>query len=143
MDDDRYLAVCRESGRHGDVIVKLLELGRRAEAVGEAERLKGEPNYLTYCDLLAGGGEAAAAERIVRSRPKWNEDRNALYWLTERAKARRDAAEVLALTERRFDLWPNLTGYQATPGRNSEGRLAGEAGDDPPRSSTAGRTGGC
>ncbi len=112
MDDERYLAVCRGSGMQREVVAKLLELGRRVEAIAEVERLKNEPDYLSYCDLLVGGGEAVAAERIVRSRPGCEKDHVALRWLTDRAKARRDAAEVLALTEKQFELWPNLAHYR-------------------------------
>jgi uncharacterized Zn finger protein len=112
MDDDRYLAVCREAGMMRDLVAKLLELGRRQEAIAEVERMKTEPDYLSYCELLVGAGEAEAAERIVRSRPEWDRDYNALCWLIDRAKARRDAAQVLTLTERRFNLWPRLDDYR-------------------------------
>jgi hypothetical protein len=114
LDDEGYLRVCRETGRTLDVVDKLLELGRLAEARAEAEPVR-PFELIPFADLFVSHGAGEVAEELIRERSRQakGQDVSLLEWLKRRAIARRDKVVVLDLTRAIFRLRPNLEGYKA------------------------------
>lgn len=111
QDDELFLHTCRETGRLNDLVERLLTLGRVEEAV---EAAGGADDYtlLALANLLVTHGHAEPAERLVRERAQGSRDDRLLAWLKERALARGDGAEALALAEVLFWRGTTLERYQ-------------------------------
>jgi uncharacterized Zn finger protein len=113
LDDETFLAICREAGLQRELVGRLLARGRPEEAVAEAARAN-DANLLGLADLLRTLGQEPAAERLVRERtpaPVWKD--RYLIWLRDRAQERGDLTEALALSEALFWLRPHLASYEA------------------------------
>jgi hypothetical protein len=121
LDDESYIRVCREAGRRGDVIDRLLALNRVGEAEAEL-RQAGESYELTnLADRFVAAGRGAVAEALVLERSTAKPARGdhehgrrvvgLLEWLKGRAVARKDAAGAAALALQIFRLRPSIEGY--------------------------------
>jgi hypothetical protein len=111
MDEEAYLAHCRRYGLREDLVTRLIELGRKDEAVKEVAGITKDHDFLSFCDLLARHRLGAEAEELVRKRKGWDKDAYLVRWVRERAVARKDAAEAAKLTETLLDLWPSADLY--------------------------------
>jgi uncharacterized Zn finger protein len=120
LDDEAFLRVCRETRRWHDLVDRLLALGRVDEAVGAAREV-GDYDLLQLADLFVSHNHADLAERLVRERVQAGQarpegpaqrDTRLTVWLKERAQARGDLAEALALAETLFWQYPAVSGYQ-------------------------------
>ncbi len=110
-DDERYLQICRETGRLEDLIEHLLQLGRVEEAASEA-REAGDYDLLRAADLFVRYRRAKVAEELVRKRAETTEDSRLTAWLKERAKQRGDLKEALSLAEELFWKSPRTDFFQ-------------------------------
>jgi hypothetical protein len=111
LDDETFLAICRETGRIEDAVDRLLERRRVDEAVQEA----GQAPDLTLPGIAAifdRQGHADLGERIVWDRTQTNPQWQLLDWLKARAGARNDAPVALDLALRIFHTNQSLARYQ-------------------------------
>lgn len=111
IDDESFLQICRETGRHADLVERLLTLGRLDEVEAEV-RQADDGEILRLADLMRKHGQTDRAEQLVRTRhtaaaTQWQ----MTAWLRDRARERGDADEALALTETLFWRHPSLSGY--------------------------------
>ena len=116
LDDEGFLRLCRETSRWGDLVDRLLTLGRVDEAVGVARERR---NYglLQLTGIFASHNRADLAEDLVRER-LWvaedpdRRDSRLIIWLQQRAQARGDLAEALTLAHVLFWQRPGVERYQ-------------------------------
>lgn len=111
LDDEQYLAHCRRFGLRDELLARLVELGRTEEAVREVAGIAGNFDFLHYARVLGDHGLGDAAEKLVRARPKWEKEATFVRWLKEQAVARKDAPEVVRLSETMLGIWPSLDEY--------------------------------
>ncbi len=111
LDDETFLRVCRETGRVGDLVDRLLDLGRTDDAIAEA-RHAGDYELLGLADIFVGHNREEEAERLVLERSRTSNDTRLPAWLKDRYKARGDAAAALTLAEQIFRQQPSLEGYK-------------------------------
>lgn len=111
LDDESYLAVCRDSGRLADAVERLLELGRLDEAVAEARRA-GDYDLLALGDLFVAQGHPGVAVELVRARSRSSQDTRLLEWLKRRAADTGDWAGAAVLARQLFDERPSLPSYE-------------------------------
>jgi uncharacterized Zn finger protein len=114
IDDEQYLAICRQSGRHQDLIRKLLELKRIGEAVEAARPMNGYDLWQVADNFVAQGYpreiEALTFDHITGSeRP----DRRVLEWLVAHLRRTGCAQEALDLALQRYDWQKNLQSFIA------------------------------
>lgn len=111
MDDETFLRVCRETGRTGDLVDRLLSLGRVDEAMSAAE---GVTDYeaLALADLFVRHGHGATGEAIMRERAAKTDDPRVLDWLKGRYVERGDIGAALEVLTKRFRMQPTLEGYR-------------------------------
>ena len=98
LDDAAYLDLCRASGRTGDLVERLLALGRLDDARAAAESAP-EYELLTLLPLFLEHGHGETADALVLARLT---DRRLVEWLKGRARDRGDAALAVRLAERLF-----------------------------------------
>ncbi len=111
LTDEDFLSICRETGRIDDLVERLLQLGRVAQAETEARRA-GDYPFLGLLDLFVAHGHAELAKRLVRARiPSTNDDR-LLEWLKAQAEADGDHEESLSLAVELLWRRPSLPAYQ-------------------------------
>jgi len=111
MDDEAFLRICRETGRTGDLVDRLLKLGRLDEATAALEDAEDYP-LLRLADLFVAHGHSAEAESIVRERGAKTQDARVLEWLKDRYAARGDVAAALDTVVKVFHMQPTLERYQ-------------------------------
>jgi hypothetical protein len=111
MDDEAFLRTCRETGRLGDLVDRLLKLRRLQEAVVEAEKAS-DYELLGLADLFVKHHQGNEAERLVRERSSRSKDSRLLEWLKKRAAGRKDHAATLELAQKIFADRPDLTGFK-------------------------------
>lgn len=110
LDDDAYLAICRETGRTGDLVDRLLEMERVDDAIAAAEE-SDDHTLLPLADLFVGRGYYNAAERLMLQRSSKTQDVRILTWLKDRYKSRDNTAAALDLARRIFRAQPSVEGY--------------------------------
>jgi uncharacterized Zn finger protein len=111
LDDESFLRVCRETGRLHDLVDRLLELGRRDEAVVELERAE-ENALIDLADLFVHHGHGDMAERSMVERSRKAQHTAVLEWLKKRHLARDDKAAALEIAVKIFRSQPYLEEYQ-------------------------------
>ena len=120
LDDERFLEICRETGRLGDLVDRLLVLGRLGEA--EAEARKGSDyELLELAEIFKRHGHPEVAERLMVERSRTTRDWRVLEWLISHYEAKGELAEALEFALRLFGLQPHLSHYQKI--RELAGRL--------------------
>jgi hypothetical protein len=110
-DDESYLQICRETGRWGDLVNRLLDLERVEEAEAVA-RERDDGDLLHLADLFIEHDHVSLAENLVRDRVSNSRHWRLPRWLKERAMARGDLTEALAIAEELFWQRPDMGGYQ-------------------------------
>jgi uncharacterized Zn finger protein len=114
LDDEAFLRVCRESGRIGDLVDRLLSLGRTDEAIQEAGSA-GDYQLLGLAGIFIEHGEGDIAERLIHERAASSTDSRLKEWLKDRYKQRGDTAAALGLAEELFyanSRYVGLSAYQ-------------------------------
>jgi hypothetical protein len=111
LDDETFLALCRETGRIEDAVNRLLERGRVDEAVQGAEQAP-DMALLDLAALFEKHGHADLGEHLVRERTRTSPGWRLLDWLKTRALARNDAPMALDLALRLFRTNQSLDQYQ-------------------------------
>jgi hypothetical protein len=111
LDDEKYLALCREYGLRHALLERLLKLGRIDEAEAEAA---GASDYdlLQLADLMVTHRHGKRAEQLIKERSQSSNDRRLLEWLHERAKGRKDRPAMLEMSAQLFRASPCLEGYR-------------------------------
>jgi uncharacterized Zn finger protein len=114
LDDAEYLRVCREMNRTEELVERLLQLGRKDEALAELDAAP-DHRLLALAELFDQHALGDEAERVIRERAG---SAKAVFagamvdWLRGRAEVRGDAASARDLARRLFDLDPSLSRYQ-------------------------------
>jgi uncharacterized Zn finger protein len=111
LDDEAYLEICRQTGRRGDLVERLLDL-RRVDEAAAAAREAHDYVLVRLADRFVAHGHDQLAESLIRERMGDDSDRRLMEWLKERALERGDWEEALTLTESLFWRRPGLEGYQ-------------------------------
>lgn len=111
LDDEAFLRICRETGRAGDLVDRLLKLGRLDEATAVLEGVEDDP-LLRLADLFVAHDQGATAEAVVRERGAKTQDARVLEWLKNRYEARGDVAAALDTAVKVFHMQPTLERYQ-------------------------------
>lgn len=112
LDDEAFLAICREAGLQRELVGRLVARGRTDQALAEAARAS-DITLLELANLLISLGQEEGAERLIRERkpaPGWEE--RYLVWLRDRALQRSDATEALSFGEELFWHRPTLASYE-------------------------------
>jgi hypothetical protein len=114
IDDEQYLAICRQSGRNQDLIRKLLELERIHEAVEVARSISGYDLWQVADDFVRQGypqeieslifGHITSGQRI---------DSRVLQWLVGHLRSVGRTQEALDLALERYDWQRNLQSFIA------------------------------
>ncbi len=110
LDDEAYLALCRETGRPVELVERLLSLGRLDEAL-KVVRAADDHDLIPLADLLVQHGHPQEAEWLVEDRAGKARGCYLLDWLKRRALERRDKPAALTLAEQIFRREPSLEGY--------------------------------
>src|SRR5262249_28449471 len=111
LDDESFLQICRETGRVTDLVDRLLELGRRDEAVAEAAHRE-DPPPVQPAHPFRQHGHGEVAERWMAERAGSTQAISVLAWLKKRYLARGDQAAALELAETIFLKRPDPEEYQ-------------------------------
>jgi uncharacterized Zn finger protein len=111
LDDEAFLQFCREAGRTGDAVERLLKLGRAEEAVAEAAQAS-DYDLISIAERLIQHGVEDRAEALVEQRAGGAQNRQLLEWLKQRRLEHQDHEAALALAERLFLPWPHLDLYR-------------------------------
>jgi tetratricopeptide (TPR) repeat protein len=111
LDDESFLRICRETGRLGDIVSRLLALGRLDEAV-QAASGAGDYTLLSLADIFVGRGHDEVAERLIAERADSSGDVRLPDWLRDRFRAREDWESALAYADRGFRHRVALERYQ-------------------------------
>ncbi len=111
LDDETFLAICRETGLVEAAVERLLERQRVDDAAQEAAPA---PDHALpgLAAIFERHGHADLGERIVRDRTQTSSDWRLLEWLKTRAMARDDAPVALDLALRVFRIQQSLAQYQ-------------------------------
>jgi hypothetical protein len=121
LSDESYLRICHETGRGREMVNRLLDLGRVAEAEAETRSTK-DYHFIEQVNLFVSHNHATVAERLVRERitqrreefesPNYYSSHNLYKWLKEHAMQQGKPAKVLEITLQMFFLWPAWSRYQ-------------------------------
>jgi uncharacterized Zn finger protein len=112
LDDEAYLRLCRETGRLGDLVTRLLALGRVEEAVVATEAAN-DYALLGLVNRFGEAGQAEVAWRLVRKRADSSQDWRLKEWLKDQALARSDLDEALRWAEALLWQQPSLPSFQS------------------------------
>src|SRR5262249_43159000 len=85
LNDEEYLALCREFGLWQRLVEHLLKLGRVDEAEKEAAG-RSDYDLLQLADLMVTYRQGKRAEQLVREKSQSSKDYRLLEWLYARAK---------------------------------------------------------
>lgn len=131
LSDERYLRLCHQTGRISDMVNRLLDLGRVAEAAALTRSTKDFP-FLEQVNLFVSHNHATLAEQIVRERiaecreeallrKQYDHSSHNLYkWLKEQAIQQGNPAKALDITQEMFFLWPGWSRYQELKRQRSQ-----------------------
>lgn len=112
LDDESFLRICQETGRTYDRVVRLLSLGRAAEAA-EAGRRASDYDLLRVAELLLRHQQREEAEALLSARLERSQDPRLFDLLQRSVLDRGDLSGALDLARRRFLSRPDLAGYRA------------------------------
>lgn len=110
LDDEAFLRICRETGRIGDAVDRLLTLGRLDEAIRDAEK-EGDYDLMALADIFVQHGHHTEAEKMIRQRSKTSDDTRLLDWLKRFYLSRNDKAAGLDLAVELFYKQPPVLAY--------------------------------
>ena len=111
LEDGDYLQICRETGRLGDLVDRLLTLKRHDEAIAEAEKAS-DYEMLHLADIFQSHGRWETAEQLLVERANISEDSRILERLKACYDERGDTSAALTLALSLFHNHTNLSRYQ-------------------------------
>lgn len=112
LDDEGFLAICRQSGRTLELVRRLVQRGRIAEALAEA-RQADACDLLKSANLLVRYRHGEEAVKLVKQCYQTTHcDESVRQWLQRWEAARVEQHDVLRLTEQLFRLQPDLDLYR-------------------------------
>jgi uncharacterized Zn finger protein len=112
LDDEAYLRICRETGRIGDAVDRLLVLGRVDEAIKEAQQVS-DYDLMAIADIFVQQSHDALAETLIKQRAPTSSDTRLLEWLKKYYLSRNDKAKGLEIAVDLFNKQqPVLAYYQ-------------------------------
>lgn len=111
LDDETFLRICRETGRHRDLVERLLQLGRIEEAM-RATDAASDYDLLTMERIFAPHGLVDRFAQLVAARAQKSKDSRLKEWLQAYATAQNNPALALQLAEELFWAMPSLAKYQ-------------------------------
>lgn len=109
LDDEAFLQVCRETSRSGDLVDRLLSLGRVDEAREEAQQV-GDYELLGLADIFVEHGRGEVAEQLMAERSQESQDLRLGDWLKRYYRAQGRNAPALELAEQLFRAGPGIDG---------------------------------
>ena len=110
LDNEAYLNICRETGRIGDVVDRLLELGRVDEAIKEAQQAD-DYALMALADIFVRHQYSAEAETLITERAATSSDTRLLDWLKRHFLSRNDKAKALEIAVELFSKQPPVLAY--------------------------------
>ena len=110
LDDEGYLGLCRETGRIGDAVGRLLKLGRVDEAIKEAQQVD-DYDLIALADIFLQHGHSAEAETLITERAATSSDTRLLDWLKRHYLSHNDKAKGLEIAIELFGKQPPALVY--------------------------------
>ena len=111
LDDDAWLALCREGGLIRDEVDRLVERGRLQEALDAIGRAE-DHQVPDLADVLVAHGHGDRAEQLVRARMGEGGHSRGREWLRKRLRERNDFAGLLEMALEDVQPWPSLHAYR-------------------------------
>jgi hypothetical protein len=110
LDDEAYLRICRETGRTGDAVDRLLALARVDEAIKEARQV-GDYDLMAIADIFVQHGHSSEAASLITQRAATSSDTRLLEWLKKYYLSRNDKAKALEIAVDLFKKQPPVLAY--------------------------------
>ena len=110
LDDASFLSICREARLLGDLVDRLLTLGRLEEAMVEAERAE-EHELLELVDVFCQHDLAQRIEPVLARRVETSPSRRLMERLKEHYLEQGKLPEALDLAKRLLERSPGLSEY--------------------------------
>jgi uncharacterized Zn finger protein len=110
LDDEAFLALCRQTGRVHDLVDRLLSLNQVDEAATEAQRAS-DYQLLGVGDIFVQHGQGHLAQSLIRTRAETSSDSRLPGWLKAYAEKQGDFAQALDLASNLFWMRPSLEEY--------------------------------
>lgn len=110
LDDESYLAICRQTGRQSDLVERLLTLDRIDEAVAAAQQAT-DYVLLDLASRIEAHGHTARALALVQERAAQSKDSRLPEWLKRYAERHDDVETALQIAEEMFWTRPDLTAF--------------------------------
>lgn len=107
LDDEAYLAICRQTGRLNDLVNRLLHLGRLDEAMVETEKAK-DYQLLALADIFVQYSHGSLAEQMIHARSETSLDDRLLNWLKDYAIREGNFTKAMELVRRLLWMQPTL-----------------------------------
>jgi hypothetical protein len=111
MDDEQFIQACRDTGRHHDLITRLLELGRVSDALTEARQVK-DYQLRQLADIFVTYGYGDKIRDLIEERASESNDSRIKTWLQDYAEKEGDLDRALQIAEARFWERTYLDRYQ-------------------------------
>ena len=111
LDDDAFLEIARATGRTGDLVDRLLTLGRLDEALAEAGGA-GDSALLTLAEIFRAHDCGHRLEPLLAERIETTRDHGLIEWLKARHEERGELAEALTLAQQLLEQRPHLARYR-------------------------------
>jgi uncharacterized Zn finger protein len=110
LDDEAFLALCRQTGRVHDLVDRLLSLNRVDEAASETQQVS-DYQLLGLADILVQHGQGHLAQSLVRSRSETSSDSRLPGWLKAYAEKLGDFIQALDFAGKLFWMRPSVEAY--------------------------------
>lgn len=110
LDDEAFLALCRQTGRVHDLVDRLLSLNRVDEVARGAHQAS-DYQLLTLADIFVQYGHGPLAQSLIRTRNETSSDSRLTGWLKAYAEKGGDFAQALDLAGKLFWMRPSINAY--------------------------------
>jgi uncharacterized Zn finger protein len=111
LDDEAYLALCRQTGQLNDLVTRLLALNRLDEAVAEAKQAEDYP-LLNLAGIFVEHNHGDLIETVIRERLPTTSDSRLVEWLKKQLVERGDPTAAVPLEEQLFWQRPSPSAYR-------------------------------
>ncbi|MEM7125813.1 MAG: SWIM zinc finger family protein [Chloroflexota bacterium] len=111
LDDETFIETCRRTGRHEELLDRLLSLKRLDEAVTHVQTM-GDYDLVSNADRFVQYGHDTVAWELVAERAEQSRDSRLNQWLKEQAKGKGDASTALGIAQSIFWNRPSAAEYQ-------------------------------
>ncbi|HPP53878.1 MAG TPA: SWIM zinc finger family protein, partial [Thermoguttaceae bacterium] len=110
VDMDGFARICRTTGRHFDLVRRLVLWGRVEEALQEAQHLA-EDELLQLADLLDAAGRSSQAEQLVEKRLADRPQGPLADWIARHRQTQEHKNRLVDLAEQIFRLEPSFEAF--------------------------------